>query len=110
MRLGTRFAVVAAYGLMMLMVAPVAIADGPGLWVVTTDTTLTGDFSGSIIVNASDVTLDCAGYSIVGPGYDIADPYDPDAEPDIQAGVVVEAGANGVTVENCFISGFNTSG
>ena len=31
--------------------------------------TLTDDFSGSIIIWGNDVTLDCAGYTVSGPGW-----------------------------------------
>jgi parallel beta-helix repeat protein len=63
-----------------------------GPLVVDQDTTLSGDFFGSIDIAADGVKLNCAGYSIVNP----------DGSP---FGVTV-IGRTGVTVENCDISGF----
>jgi trimeric autotransporter adhesin len=65
---------------------PAAAAD----LIITTDTTLTADHQGSIIIGADGITLDCAGYRITGPGF---------------AGVDVR-NVTGVTVKNCNVSGF----
>jgi hypothetical protein len=36
---------------------------------ITSNTTLTADHQGSIIIGSNGVTLDCAGHSILGPGF-----------------------------------------
>lgn len=61
---------------------------------ITSDTTLTGDVSGTghgILIDANDVTLDCAGYKISGDstGYGI-----------------YANGKSGVTIKNCVIEDF----
>jgi parallel beta-helix repeat protein len=79
----------------------VALADpSPQLLEVTTNTTLNDDWYGSVVITAPNVTFDCAGYSIIGPG------WDPGGEE--FGGVIVEpSGASGpvdgVTVRNCNI-------
>ena len=40
----------------------------PNTMVIATSTTLTADHSGNVVIGADNVTLDCAGYSIVNPG------------------------------------------
>jgi parallel beta-helix repeat protein len=67
---------------------PAAAAD----LTITSDTTLTADHQGSIVIGADGITLDCAGHSVVGPG---------------SAGVDME-NVTGVTVKNCNVSGFHT--
>ena len=104
MRFGTRLAAVAVYAMSLAVIAPVVSADGPEIMWVEGDVILSGDFSGSIMVIGSDVTLDCAGHRIQGPGFNLGTD-----DPDIQAGVVVEGGTTGVAVKNCVISGFTTS-
>jgi parallel beta-helix repeat protein len=71
------------------------IADTPGTLVITSDTTLTTDHHGSIVIGADDVTLDCAGYSVIGPSSD----------PDVEDGIVID-GYSGVTVRNCVVQQF----
>jgi parallel beta-helix repeat protein len=62
---------------------------------------LDGDFSGSIIIWGNDVTLDCAGHTVSGPGW--ADPNLPD---DVYPGITVAFEVAGATVKNCTVSGF----
>jgi len=62
---------------------------------ITSDTTLTEDHYGSIEIAADDITLDCAGYSVIGPS---PDPWPVD-------GVLVDH-HSGVTIANCVASGF----
>jgi parallel beta-helix repeat protein len=62
-----------------------------GLMSVTTDTTLTEDHGGSINIDADNVTLDCAGYTVTGSGSDV--------------GILVQDRSN-VTVKNCNVTGF----
>jgi parallel beta-helix repeat protein len=75
--------------------AGVAAAQTSGTLVVTSDTTLTTDHQGSIVIGANDVSLDCAGYSVIGPG----------SGPEIVDGIVID-GHSGVTVRNCMVQQF----
>jgi parallel beta-helix repeat protein len=63
---------------------------------VTSDTTLTEDHRGSILIDADNVTLDCAGFRVVGLGSD----------PRVANGIVV-AYQTGVTIRNCRVEGFH---
>jgi TolB protein len=71
------------------------LAPSTGTLVITSDTTLTKDHFGSIVIDADDVTLDCAGFRVVGPSSD----------PTVQEGIVV-AHRSGVTIRNCVVQGF----
>ena len=78
----------------------VVIFPSPGLatvgtMTITTDTTLTEDHYGSIEIAADDVTLDCAGFSLIGPS--------PDDWP--VDGVLIDQ-RSGVTIKNCVATGF----
>jgi parallel beta-helix repeat protein len=66
---------------------------------VTSDTTLRVDHQGSVEVEADDVTLDCAGHTISGPGTRAEDEYG-------FVGILLD-GRTGVTVKNCRVSGFD---
>jgi parallel beta-helix repeat protein len=66
---------------------------------VTSDTTLREDHQGSVEVEADDVTLDCAGHRISGPGTRAEDEYG-------FIGILLD-GRTGVTVRNCRVSGFD---
>jgi parallel beta-helix repeat protein len=66
---------------------------------VTSDTTLRGDHQGSVEVEADDVTLDCAGHTISGPGTRAEDEYG-------FIGILLD-GRTGVTVRDCRVSGFD---
>lgn len=59
--------VFAVSSLWLLMSAPAA-ANTSGTMTVSTDTTLTEDHDGRIVIDADGVTLDCAGHTITGPG------------------------------------------
>jgi len=61
-----------------------------GTLVVTSDTTLSEDHSGNLVIGADGVTLDCAGHLIAGAGW---------------AGIDL-TGRTGVTIRNCRVSGF----
>jgi parallel beta-helix repeat protein len=74
---------------MALVVGPTAGATS-GTLVITTDTTLTEDHEGNVLVQADHVALDCAGHQISGSGF---------------AGVRIDF-RRGVTVRNCDVSGF----
>jgi parallel beta-helix repeat protein len=66
---------------------------------VASDTTLRDDHQGSVEVEADDVTLDCAGHTISGPGTRAEDEYG-------FIGILLD-GRTGVTVRNCRVSGFD---
>jgi parallel beta-helix repeat protein len=88
--------------LLALALALPAIAT-TGTLVITEDTTLTEDHFGSIEIAADDVTLDCGGFSVIGPsGADW--PVD---------GVLVDH-HSGVTITNCvaqgLVNGFKLQG
>src|SRR3954463_424413 len=78
------------------MAVPTAGASN-GLMSVGSNTTLTEDHVGSILISADNVTLDCAGHSVIAPasGADY--------------GITI-AEQSGVTVENCAVSGFRRDG
>ncbi len=79
---------------LVLALAPPTYATS-GTMYIDSDTTLTEDHHGSIEIVADNVTLDCAGHSLIGPS---ADPWPVD-------GVLVDHQA-GVTVRNCVARGF----
>jgi len=66
---------------------------------VTSDTTLRDDHRGSVEIEADDVTLDCAGHTISGPGTRAEDEYG-------FVGILLD-GRSGTTVKNCRVSGFD---
>jgi parallel beta-helix repeat protein len=66
---------------------------------VTSDTTLRDDHQGSVEVEADDVTLDCAGHTVSGPGTRAESEYG-------FIGILLD-GRTGVTVRNCRVSGFD---
>ena len=81
--------------LVLALAAPASATSGT--WTITSDTTLTEDHYGSIVLDGDGdgVTLDCAGFSVVGPSLDEL----------VQAGIVV-AFQSGVTIRNCTVQGF----
>lgn len=82
-----------------LLLAPPRAVASSGTMVVTTDTTLTEDHHGNILINASKVTLDCAGHTVSGPGV-----------AGFNGGLEVSAGLTGVTVRRCNVTGFDVNG
>lgn len=66
---------------------------------VTSDTILRDDHQGSVEVEADDVTLDCAGHTISGPGTRAEDEYG-------FIGILLD-GRTRVTVRDCRVSGFD---
>jgi parallel beta-helix repeat protein len=81
-----------------LGILPAASAS-TGTLIITTNTTLTEDHYGNILIAASNVTLDCAGHLVVGPG-----------EPGFSGGIEVGSGNSRVTVKRCRVTGFNVNG
>lgn len=103
--MGTAKTVSALAVLAMLAGLPAAaVADpppDPQLLDVTDDMTLSEDWYGSIRVVAPDVTFDCAGHRIVGPGYDTGEEEfgGITVEPSSPEGELVE----NVTIRNCVV-------
>jgi len=73
---------------------------------ITTDTTLTEDYFGQIIIEADGVTLDGDGHMIIGPSPGIYI-HDPNIKWGVTIGILLE-GRTGVTVKNCRVTGFAT--
>src|SRR6266545_6449682 len=67
--------------------------------VVTSDTTLLEDHQGSVEIQADNVSLDCAGHAISGPGTRTEGLWG-------FIGISVN-GWTGVTIRNCQVSGFD---
>ena len=78
----------------LLLVSGIVTSDASataGTLVINSNTTLTEDHNGNVVIGTDNVTLDCAGHAIVGPG-----------------GVfgVLLNGRRNATVTNCDVSGF----
>ncbi len=58
--------VAAVVALALSVIAPPATASS-GTLVITSDTTLTEDHHGNIVIEADNVTLDCAGHTVQAP-------------------------------------------
>jgi parallel beta-helix repeat protein len=86
-----RVVLVVAFVAALLAVPSVQVAATSGTLSVTTDTTLTEDHDGDIVIDMDNVTLDCAGHTVTGTG----------------SGIGIWADfRTGVTVKNCDVSGF----
>ena len=85
-----RVLVVGAAIAVMAIGTPQASAS-PSTWFISSDTTLTADFSGQIVVVGSGVTLNCAGHLVNGEG----------------SGVGINVVADGVSVTNCHVHAFD---
>src|SRR5438045_7044281 len=80
----------------LFMAAPGAAAGAStGTLIVTSNTVMTDDHQGTVIIAADNVTLDCAGHTISGPGNGYGD-----------MGIVLD-GRTGVVVKNCRVTGFD---
>ena len=80
-----------------------------GPMTITEDTTLTENHEfGNIIIGKNHITLDCAGFSVMGPGtpVDVGPPSGPPVLIDI--GIMLTKRKD-VTVENCHVHGFQTA-
>jgi len=75
--------------LLLLFLLPYPIL---GQTIITTDTTLTQDHIGSIIIDADGITLDCGGFTVSGTGSG--------------NGIALD-NKTGVTVKKCNVEGFN---
>jgi parallel beta-helix repeat protein len=80
-----------AIGVVAAVTAVPSAASAAGPLVVTSDTTLAADYYGSIVIDANNVTLDCAGWRVIGTN---------DSD-----GIVID-GHSGVAVRNCVVQQF----
>jgi parallel beta-helix repeat protein len=88
----------------VVFIVAVALTSAPasassGTLYITSDTTLTENHYGSIVIAADDVTLECAGFSVIGPN----------SEGGPDDGIFV-AQHSGLTIENCTVRGFASHG
>ncbi len=93
----TRLSILVVLAVISALVSALpAGANTSGVMTVTADTTLTEDHDGRLVIGADNVTLDCAGYTITGPGRTAG-----------FSGVDVFQ-RTGVTVKNCVLQDFNS--
>lgn len=93
------FACIAAAVALLFVPTPAASASS-GTLNITSNTTLTEDHHGNIqILSVDNVTLDCAGHKVLGPGLGPDDGF---------SGGINIAQTNGVTVKDCVVSGFGS--
>jgi parallel beta-helix repeat protein len=104
MRRSTMWIAFLAFSIVFVPLPAGAENPEPAMLEVTASTVLDGDHYGSVLIVASGVTLDCAGYTIHGPGV-LERPNDPPGEDNGRyGGIGVEA--DDVTVKNCKATGF----
>jgi parallel beta-helix repeat protein len=82
---------IVAIGLVAILTGLPSSASALATLVVTSDTTLATDYYGSIVIDADNVTLDCAGWKVIGAN---------DSD-----GIVID-GHSGVAVRNCIVQQF----
>ena len=80
----------------LVMTSTSGVSATVGAMSITSDTTLTEDHSGSITIDANNVTLDCAGHTITGTGTDES----------AGTGISIDS-RTGVTVKNCNVTQFS---
>jgi len=68
-----------------------AEARATSTWYIDSNTTLTEDHMGGIVINADNITLDCAGWRVIGT--------------DDSDGIVID-GHSGIAVRNCLVQQF----
>ena len=79
--------------LTVYIMLPVPVAATVGTLTVTTDTVLSEDHVGNVVIGANGVTLDCAGFTVQGPG----------------SGTGISlSGKTAVTVKDCTVLDFGT--
>ncbi len=77
--------------LLVIAVLPFPVWGTTGTLVITMNTTLSEDHFGNIIIDADNITLDCAGHAVTGSGSG--------------TGILIQS-KTGVTVKNCNVSNF----
>lgn len=92
-----RTATVVVVSAVLLLGAAAPVFASSGEMSITSSTTLTSDHDGNVVIQASGITLDCAGHSIIGAG--AADLVG------IRADNVTD-----VTIKNCVVTGFDPHG
>jgi parallel beta-helix repeat protein len=85
--------------LLVTQLVPLYTWASSGTLVLTSSTTLAENHHGNILINSSNVTLDCGGYTVFGPG-----------EPGFNGGIEVAGNLSGVTVKHCSVTGFAVNG
>ena len=95
---GSRLAVslVMLLAVVLVMATTSGVGATVGAMSITSDTTLTEDHSGSITIDADNVTLDCAGHTITGTG----------TGGSAGTGISIDS-RSGVTVKNCHVTQFS---
>jgi len=93
-----RAACVTAVVLAFVM-APTAAWASSGTLVISSNTMLTEDHFGNILITGNKITLDCNGHVVIGPGV-----------PGFNGGIEVAGGLSGVTVRRCKVTGFGVNG
>ena len=83
-------ALTASIAAISLAIAASAATASSGTLTITSDTKLTEDHVGNIVVAADNVSLDCAGHSVTGPG----------------SGFGIYSERSGVSISRCSVSGF----
>ncbi len=92
-----RTATVVVVSAVLLLGAAAPVFASSGELSITSSTTLTSDHDGNVVIQASGITLDCAGHSIIGDG--TAD----------LVGIRAD-NVTGVTIKNCVVTGFDPHG
>ena len=93
------------FAALVLLIMPVLVASGAAgqsgdTWIVTTDTTLDSDFTGTVFIEGDDVVFDCAGHTLR---------RSPTSQPSSwgYTGVVID-GRSRVSVVNCVLDNYQT--
>jgi parallel beta-helix repeat protein len=95
----TRSLIVAIAGILLAgALGTGSAAASTGTLLVTATTTLTEDHHGNILISGDNITLDCAGHAVFGPGTAGF------------AGGIQVAGGSGLTVRRCTVTGFAVNG
>jgi parallel beta-helix repeat protein len=92
-----RTILLAATATLVLVLVPAAGATS-GTMAITSDTTLTEDHEGNIVVDADGVTLDCAGHTVTSTGAEQAIHVDAHSDVTIRNCLVTNPYGNGIAV------------
>lgn len=79
----------------LILAMPTPASATSGTLTISSDTTLTENHYGNIVIDADNVALDCDGFRVIGPGSD----------PPSDDGILV-AYHSGVTIRNCTVQDF----
>jgi parallel beta-helix repeat protein len=95
----TRSLIVAIAGILLAgALGTGSAAASTGTLIVTANTTLAEDHHGNILIEGDNVTLDCAGHTVFGPGTSGF------------AGGIQVAGGSGLMIRRCTVTGFTVNG